>query len=121
MSGRIAPNPTDLLDMEKMNVLMSQLRALYDYIVIDSAPVVLVSDTLHLIEHADTVLYVVKSNYTDKTMLNFSDEFRNNNRVQNMAYVLNAVDIENTAYNYKYGYGYSGEEKKSTWWNILNR
>ena len=105
-SGAMAPNPNDLLDMKKFDDMIAQLSATYDYIVMDSAPVMLVSDTLHLIENADVVLYVVKSDFTENDMLDFAEEFRENNVIDNMTFVLNNVQPENTRYGNKYGYGY---------------
>ena len=63
-SGQIAPNPNDLLDMKKFDDMIGDLKTKYDYIVLDSAPVMLVSDTLHLIENSDVVMYVVTVSYT---------------------------------------------------------
>ena len=115
-SGHIAPNPNDLLDMKKMDEMVEGLRTQYEYIVIDSAPVMLVSDTMHLIEISDVLLYVVKSDYTEKPMLAFAEEFKTNNQIQNMAIVLNGVKPEHTSFNYKYGYGYYDQkDAKGSW------
>lgn len=111
-SGAIAPNPNDLLDMHKFDEMIEDLRKKYDYIVMDTAPVMLVSDTLHLIEISDVVLYVIKAGYTDNEMLDFAEEFRNNNQIKNMVFVLNNVKPENTRYGNKYGYGYYHTKSK---------
>lgn len=108
-SGAIAPNPNDLLEMEKFDLMINELRKIYRYIVIDSAPVMLVSDTLHLIEIADVILYIIKSNYTDHQMLDFADEFRQTHDVKNISFVLNNVKPEDSRYGNKYGYGYYSE------------
>lgn len=118
-SGVIAPNPNDLLDMQKFDDLIAWFRNRYDYIVIDSAPVMLVSDTMHLLDDADTVLYVVKSDYTEKEMLDFADDFKRNNAVRNMSFILNSVKPENTRYGKKYGYGYYAygrDREQKKWW-----
>lgn len=109
-SGAIAPNPTDLLDMPKFDRMIDELRTIYDYIILDSAPVMLVSDSLHLVDTADVVLYVVKSDYTENDMLDFAQEFRTIHHVNNMSFVLNNVKPENTRYGNKYGYGYYGNQ-----------
>ncbi|MBH1960936.1 MAG: polysaccharide biosynthesis tyrosine autokinase [Flavobacteriia bacterium] len=116
--GQIAPNPNDLLDMQKLDTMLAVLKTRYDYIILDSAPVMLVSDTLHLIEHADAVLYVVKSDFTEKEMIDFAYGFRNENRIDNIAFVLNSVKPENTRYGTTIGYGYYSEEhrQKIKWW-----
>ena len=117
-SGQIAPNPNDLLDMVKFDEMIDFLRTQYEYIVMDSAPVMLVSDTLHLVENADSVLYVVKSDFTDKEMIDFAAGFRKENRIKNMAFILNGVKPENTRYGKKYGYGYYSytHDEKPVWW-----
>lgn len=105
-SGQIAPNPNDLLDMRKFDEMVTYLKSKYEYVVLDSAPVMLVSDTLHLVENSDAILYIVKSDFTEKEMLDFAAGFRKDNHIQNMAFVLNSVKPENTRYGKKYGYGY---------------
>ncbi|MDN3607595.1 GumC family protein [Kaistella yonginensis] len=117
-SGQIAPNPNDLLDMAKFDEMIAYLKTKYDYIVLDSAPVMLVSDTLHLVENSDVVLYVVKSDFTEKEMVDFATGFRKENMIQNMAFILNSVKAENTRYGKKYGYGYYSytHHEKPVWW-----
>lgn len=117
-SGQIAPNPNDLLDMAKFDEMMDWLTARYDYVIVDSAPVMLVSDTLHLVENSDVVLYVVKSDFTEKDMIDFAAGFRRENRIKNMAFVLNSVKPENTRYGKKYGYGYYSytHDDQPKWW-----
>lgn len=105
-SGAIAPNPNDLLDMPKFSEMINWLKTQYDYIVIDSAPVMLVSDSLNLVGVTDTVLYVVKSHYTEEDMLQFAQEFKRSNQISNMYFVLNGVQPQDSRYGSKYGYGY---------------
>lgn len=118
-SGAKAPNPNDLLDMKKFDDMILHLRKEYDYVIMDSAPVMLVSDTLHLVEISDIILYVVKSDYTDKEMLDFASTFREDNKIQNMAFVLNNVRPEHSRYGNKYGYGYYNTPTKKD--SILKR
>ncbi|SIT96202.1 capsular exopolysaccharide family [Epilithonimonas bovis DSM 19482] len=108
-SGAIAPNPNDLLDMDKFDTMVAWLKSRYDYVVIDSAPVMLVSDTLNLLDVSDILLYVVKAGYTDKEMLDYAKEFRAGNQVDNMAFVLNAVQPGHSRYGSKYAYGYHAQ------------
>ena len=105
-SGAMAPNPNDLLEMKKFDEMIESIKHTYRYIVIDSAPVMLVSDTMHLIEIADAILYIVKSNFTDQEMLDFADEFKQTHNLKNIAFILNNVKRENSRYGNKYGYGY---------------
>ncbi len=118
-SGQIAPNPNDLLDMVKFDDLIAGLRTQYDFVIIDSAPVMLVSDTLHLIENADVLLYIVKSDFTEKEMIDFATGFRQENQVSNMAFVLNSVKPEDTRYAEKYGYYSYTHQEKPKWWKRL--
>lgn len=111
-SGAIAPNPNDLLDMKKFDEMILMLRERYQYIILDSAPVMLVSDTLHLMENSDVILYIIKSGYTDNQMLDFADEFKETHETSNIAYVLNNIKPEDSRYGNKYGYGYYTDEKK---------
>jgi len=111
-SGAIAPNPNDLLDMRKFDDMIINLRGKYQYIILDSAPVMLVSDTLHLMENSDVILYVIKSGYTDNQMLDFAEEFQKSHDINNISFVLNSIKPEDSRYGNKYGYGYYSSEKK---------
>lgn len=105
-SGAKAPNPNDLLDMKKFDDMVESLKQKYDYIIMDSAPVMLVSDSMHLVDIADLVIYTVKSEFSDNEMLNFAQNFRRDNQINNMVFALNNVKPEYSKYGYKYGYGY---------------
>lgn len=118
VGGSLAPNPNDLLDMVKFDEMITWLRTQYEFIVLDSAPVMLVSDTLHLIENSDVILYVAKSGFTEKEMIDFADGFRHENMIRNMSFVINSVRPEDTRYGGKIGYGYYSEThaEKQKWW-----
>jgi len=105
-SGAIAPNPNDLLDMNKFDEMINSLRDEYQYIILDSAPVMLVSDSLHLIDISDLILYIIKAGYTDNQMLDFAEEFQQIHNIHNISFVLNNVKPEDSRYGSKYGYGY---------------
>ena len=110
--------------MDKFDEMIQTFRKNYEYIIIDSAPVMLVSDTLHLIDNSDVILYVVKSDYTEHEMLDFAEEFISNNEIKNIAFVLNNVKPENTRYGNRYGYGYYSygkdiEKKKIKWFKWI--
>ncbi|PZU84827.1 MAG: tyrosine protein kinase [Chryseobacterium sp.] len=105
-SGAKAPNPNDLLDMKKFDDMIDILKTEYDYIIMDSAPVMLVSDSMHLVDIADLVIYTVKSEFSDNEMIMFAQNFRRDNQINNMVFALNNVKPEYSKYGYKYGYGY---------------
>ena len=121
LGGSLAPNPNDLLDMVKFDEMIAWLKTKYEFIILDSAPVMLVSDTLHLIENSDVVLYVAKSNFTEKEMIDFATGFRQDNLIKNMAFVINSVLPQDTRYGTRYGYGYYSytHDAKPKWWKRL--
>jgi len=120
-SGSKAPNPNDLLDMRKFDELILELREKYDYIILDSAPVMLVSDSLHLVDVSDMVLYTIKSDFTENEMLVFADQFRRENNIHNLVFALNNVKPEYARYEYKYGYGYYSDVNKTNFWNRFRK
>ncbi|WP_312765420.1 polysaccharide biosynthesis tyrosine autokinase [Epilithonimonas sp.] len=120
-SGSKAPNPNDLLDMKKFDDMIDELKKIYDYIVLDSAPVMLVSDSLHLVDVADIVVYTVKSEFTEKEMLMFASNLKKDNSINNMVFVLNNVKPEYSRYGYKYGYGYYNDSNKKSFYQRLFR
>lgn len=106
-SGPIPPNPNELLSRRRIGELLSELKKEFNYIVIDSAPVGVVSDTFMLAKYADACLYVVRENYSEKDTISFINNIVHDKRLRNVAVVLNmAVNIKNQG-RYKYGYKYS--------------
>lgn len=119
LSGATPPNPSDLLDMPKFDEMIEKLKETYDYIVMDSAPIMLVSDSLHLVDISDLVIYTVKSGFSEEEMIDFANNFRRDNEVANMVFVLNNVKPEYSKYGYKYGYGYYSSSKPKNIWSKL--
>jgi capsular exopolysaccharide synthesis family protein len=136
-SGSIPPNPTELLMNDKIETLFTQFKKEYDYIVVDTAPVSLVSDTLIIAKHADTFVYVVRANYLDKRMLNVAEILHREHKLPNMALLLNDTYTKRgygySSYGYGgygyggygyggYGYGYGATTPKKSWFQkIFNR
>ncbi|WP_051907928.1 GumC family protein [Flavimarina sp. Hel_I_48] len=104
-SGPIPPNPAELLESSKMRVLMEYLKNTYDYVIVDTAPVHLVTDTLLISKFSDTIIYVVRANYLDKRLLPVPESLYQEKRLRNMAVLLNDTNYE-AGYGYGYGYGY---------------
>ncbi|MBP1839096.1 GumC family protein [Formosa algae] len=126
-AGTIPPNPTELLSNGKLEHLIEDAKLKYDYIIIDTAPIILVSDTLLISQYADATVYVTRAGYTEKKLLGFSSELYDNRKLNNMVYVVNNISESKTSkgygYNYGYGYGYNKEEvvlKKYSWAWIKN-
>ncbi|MDF0718766.1 polysaccharide biosynthesis tyrosine autokinase [Kaistella sp. PBT33-4] len=122
-SGSIPPNPTDLLEDLKMSMLLAELRTIYDYVLIDSAPMMMVSDTFHLLRSANVVVYVVRANYTEKELLTYAETVSTDENVNKMAIVLNDVHKNEMRYGYggKYSYGYAADSERKKWLNFLKR
>ncbi len=112
-SGAIPPNPSELILTDKMKELMDILDERFDFVVIDSPPVGLVSDALVLNEYADSSLYIVRQNKTTKKHLEIIDELYKENKLNNLAVLLNGVVKVIGKYGYEYGYYEEGYADKS--------
>ena len=105
-AGIIPPNPSELLQNDRLDTLFVELRKRYDCVVVDSAPVALVSDTFLLNRIADMTIYVTRANYTTFDLIDFLNQTHEQQRLQKMVAVLNGVDAKEIGYGYGYGYGY---------------
>lgn len=117
-SGVIPPNPVELLSSPKVNELFEVLKKEYDYIIVDTPPVSLVTDTLLVAKHADAFVYVIRANYLDKRMLGFIEDLYQQKKLPNLSLILNDTDLKKSygyAYGYGYGYGYGVELEAKTW------
>jgi len=113
LSGSIPPNPTQLLTNGRFEQLIEEAKTIYDYIIVDTAPTILVTDTLLISRLADATIYLVRADYTEKNLLEFSKGLSKSGKLKNMAYVLNDVGSSKAygySYNYGYGYGYGSTE-----------
>ena len=117
-SGEIPPNPSELLLNGRFESVLTYAKQHYDYIIVDTAPVNMVTDTLLLGDHADLFIYVVRAEYLDKRMLKVPQTMFENKRLPNMTMLINDTDYENKGYGYGYGYGYGNAEKKP-WYKKL--
>ncbi len=106
--GPIPPNPAELMIGNRMDALFEYLKSHYDYVVVDSAPVGLVSDSFSISKYCDTTLFVVRQRITLKKQLFFIDEIYKNNQLKNMGIVINDVKVgaKHGYYGHNYGYGY---------------
>ena len=91
LSGAIPPNPAHLLTNGRFEQLLAEARIEFDYVIVDTAPTILVTDTLLISKFADVTLFLTKANYTDKKLLKFSKELSESGKIKNMAYVMNSV------------------------------
>lgn len=104
-AGIIPPNPSELLQSNRLDELFVELRKRYDYIVVDSAPVAMVSDTFLLNRVVDMTVYVTRANYTTFELVDFLNQTHEQQRLPKMVAVLNGVDAKKIGYGYGYGYG----------------
>jgi capsular exopolysaccharide synthesis family protein len=111
-SGPIPPNPSELILSTKMDELIDSLREVYDYIIIDSAPLGLGTDTMHLMEYADMSLIVVREGYSRKIFISDLNILVDKHDLKHIGIVINSVDIASGSYGYGYGYGYGHDEGK---------
>ncbi|MDX8568428.1 polysaccharide biosynthesis tyrosine autokinase [Elizabethkingia sp. HX XZB] len=110
-SGMIPPNPTELLTNGRYEQLLSELRLSYDYIIVDTAPLMLVTDTFLIADLADATVYVTRSKYTEKALIEFANNNIDQKKIKNVGFVLNDVSKNYFGYGNKYGYGYGAKEK----------
>jgi capsular exopolysaccharide synthesis family protein len=109
-SGTIPPNPMALLKSKRVDILFNELKLQYDYIIVDTPPVTLVTDTLVVAKYADCFVYVVRANFLEKRMLNIVNTFYREGKLPNMCMLLNFADSAK-------GYGYGTEvEMKKPWY-----
>ena len=111
-AGIIPPNPSELLQSDRLDELFVELRNRYDYIVVDSAPVAMVSDTFLLNRLVDMTVYVTRANYTTFELVDFLNQTHEQQRLPKMVAVLNGVDAKKIGYGYGYGYGQNVKSSK---------
>lgn len=107
LAGQLAPNPTELLMSNRLEELIEFLKKEFDYIIIDSAPAGVVSDTFIISRVTDNTIYVVRQNYSNKDVTDLAQEIHESNKLKNMCLVLNGVDTKSG-----YGYGYDKHYRK---------
>lgn len=131
-SGVVPPNPTELLTSPKINSIFEQLEKEYDYIIVDTAPIAIVSDTLLLAEYSDLFVYIFRHNYSDVRFITDLNENIEMGKLKNVATILNDVAFKsgygyygNGSYGYgkKYGYSYGNSEnvKQNFLVKIINK
>ena len=101
--GTIPPNPAELLQTERLDALFAELRKRYDYVIVDTAPVALVSDTYQLDRVSDMTIFVFRYKYTPSEMIDYVNNVIAQKRMRNVACVLNGTKGTRAGY----GYGYN--------------
>lgn len=108
-AGIVPPNPAELLSKENLDKAIEILKEKYDYILLDTAPVGLVTDTLIISRVSDACIYVCRADYTPKNDINMLNTLYAENKLPNLGLVLNGVDMTKRKYGYYYGYGSYGK------------
>lgn len=115
LPGPIPPNPAELLERARLKEAFAYFREQFDYIIVDSAPVGLISDTLSLSKVTDFTLYVCRMNYTHKNVLSEIVEIQRSGQLNQISLVVNGVIWQEKKYVtvcYGYSYGYRDTHKK---------
>jgi len=105
VSGPVPPNPSELLNSEKMKELITDLKKDFEYIIIDTPPAGLVTDSVITMKFSDINLYVVRHNYTKRSMLNIINNLHETKQVENINIIINDFIVSSSSYGYGYGYG----------------
>lgn len=112
MAGPVPPNPGELVTRESLEQTIEHLKEHYDYILLDTAPVGLVTDTLSLGRISNATVYVCRSDFTQKASFGLINSLSMEKKLPNMSIVLNGVDLSKKKYGYYYGYGKYGKYGK---------
>jgi capsular exopolysaccharide synthesis family protein len=114
LSGPVPPNPSELLMSQNMAQLINRLEQHYDYVIMDTAPLGLVSDSLDLLHLSDVVIYLVRERYSPRQTLDDLRAIREQREIKNLFLILNDVELASSKYGYmkKYGKGYYEDDVK---------
>ena len=108
MAGPIPPNPGEIISRKSLPEVLDHLKEHYDYVLIDTAPVGLVTDTLQIGKYANATVYMCRADYTPKANFAMINQFRDEKKLPNMAIVINGIDMSKKKCGYYYGVGKYG-------------
>jgi len=112
VSGPIPPNPAELFETEAFSKFMERAKKEFDYIILDTPPMALVTDAILVSKYSDIMLFVIRQNYSQKNVIKFIEEIYSRNQIKRFQILINDVKIPKY-YGYKYGYGYGYYTGKS--------
>ncbi|WP_279120712.1 GumC family protein [Bacteroides acidifaciens] len=107
--GTVPPNPTELLARDGLEKAIETLKQNFDYVILDTAPIGMVTDTLLIGRVADLSVYVCRADYTRKAEFTLINELAENNKLPNLCIAINGLDLQKKKYGYYYGYGKYGK------------
>ncbi len=106
-SGTVPPNPSELLESDKMNQMFKELNNKYDYVVIDTPPIGIVPDSIPVLTASDVVLFIVREKFSEKSSLEFLNDFAEKTKISDkIAIEINDVKTRRSGYGYSYSYGH---------------
>ncbi|MDO4160624.1 MAG: polysaccharide biosynthesis tyrosine autokinase [Prevotellaceae bacterium] len=109
MAGPIPPNPAELISRQSLETVIGILKDNYDYVIVDTAPAGLVTDTLQIGRVANLSIYMCRADYTPKASFAMINAFSEEKKLPNMCIVINGIDMSKKKYGYYYGYGKYGK------------
>ena len=109
LGGAVPPNPTELLARDGLEKAIETLKQNFDYVILDTAPIGMVTDTLLIGRVADLSVYVCRADYTRKAEFTLINELAENNKLPNLCIAINGLDLQKKKYGYYYGYGKYGK------------
>ena len=112
MAGPIPPNPAELVARKSLDQVIDILKETYDYVLIDSAPVGLVTDTLQIGRVANATVFLCRADYTPKEAFGYINDLAKEKKLPNMCVVINGIDMSKKKYGYYYGYGRYGKYRR---------
>lgn len=120
-SGPIPNNPIQLLRRESFGPMLEELKEVYDYVIVDTAPSMILADTFLIGRYADMTLYLIRAGKSKKKVLEFVLESTAEGKLINPIFLLNDVNLADAAYGYKYGYKYGMQSETSKWAALSDR
>ncbi len=114
LAGPVPPNPSELISRQSLDIVVDILKKNYDYVLIDTAPVGLVTDTLQVGRVIDATIYMCRADYTPKSSFDLVNSLSQEKKLPNMAIVINGIDMSKKKYGYYYGYGKYGKYSRYT-------
>ena len=112
LAGPIPPNPAELLARQQLGDIIGLLQKEYDYVILDTAPVGLVTDTLQIAKYASVICYLTREDYTPKSNVALLNSLVEEGKLKNVCVILNGVDMSKKKNGYYYGYGRYGKYGK---------
>jgi len=105
-SGTIPPNPSELLESDKLQKMLEELKSKYDYIITDTPPIGIVPDAFTVLKSSDIIIFIVRQKFSEKGSLEFLNDFVSKTGINNIYIEINDVKMGPSGYGYSYGYGY---------------